>query len=140
VQDFYCFYERGKHLLELLSNTNMMRRFLYFAALAPVVMGFVTQAEAQGGKGEDKKKKVMEALQKTIQILVGSGILPWEASQGAEAEASNLVDTLVRVHNDAGFFKTKKKEEEKPKAEKPLSKSERTETEPSTEQEQPANY
>lgn len=92
-------------MLSLFANSALMRRFLSYMGLVPLILKFVDMAERTTGlSGAGKRAMVLEAINVTIFELGRRGYIPPELNENLERTAVDLIDVVVGIYNHVGFF------------------------------------
>src|SRR4029079_11249601 len=88
-------------LLSLFSNSALMRRFLQYAALIPIIVRFIEHVEAtqQGDPGPEKRATVLKAVTTNVDELIRRQILPPDIREDLDKTAGELIDTTVNTYN-----------------------------------------
>jgi len=91
-------------MLSLFANSALLKRFLHFVGLVPVILRFVEIAEASGKNGPEKRAFVIRAVQRMVTELIKRSYLPDEMEEGLVKTAGDLTDAIVSVYNASGVF------------------------------------
>jgi len=102
-------------MISLLANAALLKRFLSYVGLIPLILRYIEIAEQLGNDtfeqtgvkmpGPQKRELVIDATTATIQELSRRGYLPEELSDGLKKTAGELTDAAVAVYNTVGFFR-----------------------------------
>jgi hypothetical protein len=96
-------------MLSLLANSALFKQFLTYVGLVPLILRYIERAEETRLPGEDKKALVESAIAGTLAALNKRGFIPPELVTDAARPAGDLIDTMVDVYHQVGFFtKTEK--------------------------------
>jgi hypothetical protein len=96
-------------MLSLFANTSLMKSFLSYVGLVPLVLRYIEKAEETGLPGVEKKEIVTTAIASTLAALNQKNYLPPELIAGVGKPTADLVDTMVTVYNAVGFFHKQEK-------------------------------
>lgn len=103
-------------MLELISNPNMLGRFLKYAALTPLILKFIEKVEDEQIPSEEKRAKVIRASMLMVDQLAKRGYIPASVIEGTEKIAGELTDVSVAIYNGVGFFESKNESKKKKKS------------------------
>jgi hypothetical protein len=96
-------------MLSLLANSALFQKFLTYVGLVPLILRYIERAEETRLSGEEKKALVESAIAGTLAALNKRGFLPEELVKDVSRPAGDLIDTMVDVYHQVGFFhKTEK--------------------------------
>jgi hypothetical protein len=108
------FFEGFIEMLSLFANSALLKKFLTYVGLVPLVLRFIERAEESAAPGEQKKAMVESAIAGTLAALNKRGFLPEELVEGVGKPAGDLIDTMVEVYNQVGFFRRRERRTETP--------------------------
>lgn len=83
-------------MFDLNSNSALTKKFLTYLAFAPLLTRLIVEADKTGGRGHEKRDRVLDAAGAFIGALAGNGYVPPDVwNDSTRNEVGKLNDALV---------------------------------------------